>query len=90
MGKLQVAETNKKWESGVNVQLKEEFFFNSSGSDIDKLFFDWFAKARCLNIPISGPILKATAKEIAVQLRLFDSSASNGWLQKWRRTQYCF
>ncbi|XP_017466100.1 PREDICTED: tigger transposable element-derived protein 6-like [Rhagoletis zephyria] len=46
--------------------------------------FDWFAKARSQKIPISGPILKAKAMEIAGKLGVPNFNASDGWLNKWR------
>ncbi|XP_049302022.1 tigger transposable element-derived protein 6-like [Bactrocera dorsalis] len=46
--------------------------------------FHWFAKARSQKIPISGPILKAKAMEIAGKLGVPNFKASDGWLDKWR------
>ncbi|XP_054737831.1 tigger transposable element-derived protein 6-like [Anastrepha obliqua] len=46
--------------------------------------FNWFAKARSQNIPISGPILKAKAMEIAGKLGVPNFNASDGWLNKRR------
>ncbi|XP_053947863.1 tigger transposable element-derived protein 6-like [Anastrepha ludens] len=46
--------------------------------------FNWFAKARSQNIPISGPILKAKAMEIAGKLGVPNFNASDGWLSKRR------
>lgn len=51
------------------------------------MWFEWFVKAKSQNIAISGPILKATAKEIAVKLGLSDFSASDGWLHGERNTK---
>lgn len=72
-----------KWQSGVNVHQKRSFL-KEGGSEIDKMCFDWFAKARSQNIPISGPIVKAKAIEIAVKLGVTNFSASDGWLNRWR------
>ncbi|XP_054746495.1 tigger transposable element-derived protein 4-like [Anastrepha obliqua] len=90
IGKTQAAEINKskekirsKWESGVNVHQKQSFL-KEGGSEIDKMYFNWFAKARSQNIPISGPILKANAMEIAGKLGVPNFNASDGWLNKWR------
>ncbi|XP_054734021.1 tigger transposable element-derived protein 4-like [Anastrepha obliqua] len=90
IGKTQAAEINKnkekirsKWESGVNVHQKRSFL-KEGGSEIDKMCFNWFAKARSQNIPISGPILKAKAMEIAGKLGVPNFNASDGWLNKRR------
>ncbi|XP_036320191.1 tigger transposable element-derived protein 4-like [Rhagoletis pomonella] len=90
IGKTQAAEINKnkekirsKWESGSNVHQKRSFL-KEGGSDIDRMCFDWFAKARSQKIPISGPILKAKAMEIAGKLGVPNFNASDGWLNKWR------
>lgn len=47
--------------------------------------FEWFARARSQNIPVSGPLVKAKAREIAEQSGCVSFTASDGWLQKWRK-----
>jgi hypothetical protein len=47
--------------------------------------YQWFVKARSQNIPITGPLVKTKAKEIAEQLGHTSFNASDGWLQKWRK-----
>ncbi|XP_053966944.1 tigger transposable element-derived protein 6-like [Anastrepha ludens] len=87
IGKTQAAEINKnirsKWESEVNVHQKRSFL-KEGGSEIDKMCFNCFAKARSQHIPISGPILKAKAMENAGKLGVPNFNASDGWLNKWR------
>jgi predicted DNA-binding protein YlxM (UPF0122 family) len=56
-----------KWQSNTNVNQKRSFF-KTEGLNIDKLCYDWFIKARSKCIPISGPLLKSKAKEIAERL----------------------
>ncbi|XP_053955719.1 tigger transposable element-derived protein 6-like [Anastrepha ludens] len=65
---------------------KVQYWQNGSegGSEIVKMCFNCFAKARSQNIPISGPILKAKAMEIAGKLGVPNFNASDGWLNKWR------
>ncbi|XP_039966686.1 tigger transposable element-derived protein 6-like [Bactrocera tryoni] len=72
-----------KWESGANV-LQKRSFIKEGGSDIDKMCFDWFTKARRQNIPVSGPIVQAKAKEVARKLGVLNFVASDGWLNRWR------
>ncbi|KAK9759341.1 Tc5 transposase DNA-binding domain [Popillia japonica] len=47
--------------------------------------YDWFPKARSQKVPISAPIVKAKAKEIAQQMEYSAFSASDGWLQIWSK-----
>lgn len=91
IGKTQAAEITKKkddirskWQSGINVNQKKSFL-KTEGLNTDKLCFEWFAKARTQNIPISGQLVKAKAKEVADQLGYDNFHASDGWLQKWRK-----
>ena len=44
--------------------------------DVEEALFSWFKQARCMNVPISGPIMKIKAKELA--LKIF-SVAQDGW-----------
>ena len=41
--------------------------------DVEEALFSWFKQARCMNVPISGPITKIKAKELAL------SVAQDGW-----------
>lgn len=45
--------------------------------------FEWYSEAQSQNIRISGPVIQAKAKEIAISLGMSDFVASTGWLQKW-------
>lgn len=89
IGKTQAAEITKnkedirsKWQSGININQKK-VFLKKEGFNIDKRCFEWFVKARSQNIPISGPLVKVKAKEIATNLGYNNFGASDGWLQKW-------
>ncbi|XP_050310349.1 tigger transposable element-derived protein 6-like [Anthonomus grandis grandis] len=91
IGKTQAAEIGKnkedirsKWQSGTNINQKKDFL-KKEGFAIDKTCFEWFVKARSQNIPISGLLVKMKAKEIAITLGYNNFSASDGWLQKWRK-----
>ena len=48
---------------GVKRKLQDE-----SGLKIDEAVFSWFVKQRSKNIPISGPLLQGTAREIAEEI----------------------
>lgn len=90
IGKTQAAniikkkeEITSKWCSGINVNQKRSFF-KTEGLNVDKLCYEWFVKARNKCIPISGPLLKAKAKEIADKFGYKNFRASDGWLHKFR------
>ena len=77
------AEILKKWESSGNTGEKKSFL-KTDGLKIDTLAYDWFTKARNKNIPLSGPLVKSKAKEIAESLGITSFKASEGWLHKFR------
>lgn len=74
----------RQWQSGCNLDQKTTKLKNEA-AQIDRICYEWFARARSQHIPISGPLVKAKAKEVANDLRYDKFSASDGWLQKWRR-----
>ena len=53
--------------------------------DLEEILLEWFHQARATNLPISGPILKEKAFEIAGRLSIEDFSASCGWLDRFRK-----
>lgn len=92
IGKTQAGRISKnreiirsEWQSGTISTSQKKRFLNPKGSFVDKKCFEWFVHARSLSIPISGPIIKAKAKEIAAKSGYNDFSASDGWLDKWRK-----
>ncbi|XP_066146779.1 tigger transposable element-derived protein 6-like [Euwallacea fornicatus] len=96
IGKSQAAEIlqkkekfRKMWQSGDSLGQKLNRLKNVP-QKIDKECLDWFSRIRSQNIPISGPLIKAKAKEIACRLKYEQFSASNGWLEKWRRHNISF
>ena len=58
---------------------------NEKFSDINQLLWEWYARARESNIPVSGPLLVEEAKLIAESLGEENFKGTNGWLQKWKR-----
>lgn len=53
--------------------------------DVDKQVLHWFNVQRGRQIPISGPILKGAAEEIAKKFGATDFRASEGWLDRWKK-----
>lgn len=74
----------QKWHSNINVNQKRSFF-KPQGAAIDKMCYEWFVKARTKNIPLSGPLIRSKAKEIADQLNYPDFNASSGWLERFKQ-----
>lgn len=77
-------------------EIKQKFLDTKSASKIkrfrpscfDKLneiLFQWFCSARAKNFPLSGPIIKTQATNIAARLNLTDFKGSNGWLRTFCR-----
>ncbi|XP_062135716.1 tigger transposable element-derived protein 6-like [Drosophila sulfurigaster albostrigata] len=67
-----------------NINVKRQYL-NGKGRKLDVLCYEWFSKAQSeSHIIISGPEIKAKAKEIASSLGIPNFTASNGWLYKWR------
>ena len=53
--------------------------------DIDLAMVEWFRKAGCKNIPVSGPILQQKACALAAQFAMEQEfKASDGWLEKFK------
>lgn len=90
IGKTQAAniiqkkeEIMKKWHECGNNTVKRNFL-KTNGLKIDQLTYEWFIKARNKNIPLSGPIVRSKAKDIADTLNIENFKASEGWLEKFR------
>ena len=57
-----------------------------SQADVDMALFQWFTAARAQSVPISGKVMKARAKELAVELDPAASwTCSSGWLSRWKK-----
>lgn len=90
IGKTQVSDIlkNKVYLSQTFVEQGSEKskrkFPKSDGEIIDIVIFQWYLHARINKLPISGPVLKEKALELASKVGLNDFKASNGWLQKFK------
>lgn len=74
----------RQWQSSDNLEQKTKKL-KGDAAQIDKICLEWFIRARNQHIPISGPLIKTKAKEVAKALKYNNFSASDGWLQKWRK-----
>ncbi|CAF2001740.1 unnamed protein product [Rotaria magnacalcarata] len=74
-----LADYSSNCNKGIKRKLKDE-----NRQKIDELVFEWFTQQRAKQIPISGPILQETARQVAEQLGYTSETfkASNGWLEK--------
>lgn len=60
-------------------------------SEVDEALYKWFANARNINLPISGPILKIQAEKFAKQMYGSDITISSGWIDRFKtRHKICF
>ncbi|XP_060839515.1 tigger transposable element-derived protein 4 isoform X1 [Rhopalosiphum padi] len=90
IGKTQVSDIlkNKLYLSQTFVEQgndkSKRKFPKSDGEIIDTVIYQWYLHARVNNLPISGPVLKEKALELASEVGLNDFKASNGWLQKFK------
>ncbi|XP_046974248.1 tigger transposable element-derived protein 4-like [Vanessa cardui] len=53
--------------------------------DLDQAILLWFHRQRKNNMPVSGPLVKAKAKNFAEELGLTSFKASEGWLIKFKQ-----
>ncbi|RWS02720.1 tigger transposable element-derived protein 4-like protein, partial [Leptotrombidium deliense] len=56
----------------------------TENTDVNEATYEWFKKARMMDIPLSGPLLQAKAKTIADMLDNETFKGSNGWLDSFR------
>ncbi|CAF4851692.1 unnamed protein product, partial [Rotaria socialis] len=80
------AEYIENYEHNEN-STKKRNFRDELNQQLDQKVYEWFAIQRSKNIPISGPLIQAQAREIRRQLggaNPDEFKASNGWLEKFR------
>ena len=53
--------------------------------NVKEALFSWFKQARCMNVPISGPIMKIKAKELALKMGHSEFQCSTGWLERFKQ-----
>lgn len=53
--------------------------------ELENCISTWIKQVRNKNIPISGPMIKEKAREFASKLSIDNFSASNGWLEGFKR-----
>ncbi|XP_041366979.1 tigger transposable element-derived protein 4-like [Gigantopelta aegis] len=53
-------------------------------ANVEKALSEWFSVARQKDIPISGPILAAKAKDLAEKMNIDHFNPTSGWLSQWK------
>ncbi|NWZ96939.1 TIGD4 protein, partial [Nesospiza acunhae] len=53
-------------------------------ADLEEALMKWYRIARCLNVPVSGPMLRLKANDFAQKLGHSDFKCSNGWLDRFK------
>ena len=54
-------------------------------SNINQAVWEWYSMCRKSNIPVSGPMIQEEALLLAERLENKDFTASNGWLEKFKK-----
>nr|XP_014121998.1 tigger transposable element-derived protein 4 [Zonotrichia albicollis] len=53
-------------------------------ADLEEALMKWYRIAQCLNVPVSGPMLRLKANDFAQKLGHSDFKCSNGWLDRFK------
>uniref|UniRef100_A0A8C4WT87 tRNA-yW synthesizing protein 5 n=1 Tax=Eptatretus burgeri TaxID=7764 RepID=A0A8C4WT87_EPTBU len=53
--------------------------------EVNRLTYEWFLLAKDRHLPLTGTILQEKAREFAAQIGIDTFTASNGWLQSFRK-----
>ena len=64
---------------------KRQRFRGSPFENIDEACYKWLVNARSQSIPISAIVLKTKALYFAKEFGCNDFSASDGWLDRWKK-----
>ena len=91
IGKTQVAEIINNaeeirtlWTSNGNEGRKRMKMRKTSLLAVNETVHHLFCSVRAKNLPVSGPLLQAKAREVSQSLKITHFKASNGWLEKFR------
>lgn len=57
----------------------------SQTQNIDEAMYEWYQRARIKNIPVTGPMLQEKAKRASEELGDSEFTASNGWLDRFKK-----
>lgn len=57
----------------------------SQTQNIDEAMYEWYQRARIKNIPVTGPMLQEKAKRASEEHGDSEFTASNGWLDRFKK-----
>ena len=66
-------------------RLKQKRQRTGKYSNVNQAVWEWYTLCRKSNIPVSGPMIQEEALLIAERLAIKDFTASNGWLEKFKK-----
>lgn len=73
-----------EWLAGASGHRKRNL--KQTGNEkINELTWEWYVNARAKGLPVSGPMLKTQALEVADELGIENFTASNGWLDSFTK-----
>lgn len=91
VSKTTIANIKKNEHSIINAvesncsQNRKRKMKKTENEEVNNIILEFFIKCRAQNIPVTGPMLQAKAAEIASSLQIEKFTASNGWLEAFRR-----
>ncbi|KAH8025962.1 hypothetical protein HPB51_014295 [Rhipicephalus microplus] len=56
--------------------------------DLEDVLLAWIQRARSVNLPVNGVVLKAKEEEIALRMNI-EFACSDEWLDRFRKTRTC-
>ena len=79
----------KDWQANSNATQKRKR--SGKDADVEHALAEWFTEKRARNVPISGPVLREKAEELAENMGNVNFKATNGWFCRWKnRSQISF
>lgn len=70
---------------GAEIKGKASFKRNRPSKTVNTALVKWFGSAREKNLPVSGPVLKQKALDLAQKMGDNEFKASSGWLEKFKK-----
>ena len=83
------AEVLEDYENNVALDRKQKRY-NGTNDEINDIMWTWFQDASRRQVPISGPLLQETARQMAEKFKNEPLKASNGWLQSFIKRHNIF
>ena len=74
-----------RWHSGIGGERKYMKARKCLYTDINESVWEWFCQARARNIPLTGRLIQEKAVMFSMETGHDDFTASNGWLDRWKK-----